>query len=147
MPTLAPGWNSVPRCRMMMLPGMHFCPPNSFTPRYLGCESLVFCVDPPCFLDAKRSCCHWAPAAAAAADDAAPLPLELHSAAAAPATTAQWAQGAPSQPGTRSSKRGAAQQREGQCRAAAHLQRRVLLLAETLHSSSPLVATPQLASA
>lgn len=77
MPTLAPGWNSVPRCRMMMLPGMHSCPPNSFTPRYLGLESLVFCVEPPCFLDAKRSCCHCVHAAAA------PLPLLQASAAVA----------------------------------------------------------------
>lgn len=84
MPTPEPGWNSVPRCRMMMLPGMQRCPPNSLTPRYLGLESLVFCVDPPCFLDAKRSCCHCVAAAAAGS---AKLVLQ-HSVAAAAAGTA-----------------------------------------------------------
>lgn len=81
MPTLGPGWNSVPRCRTMMLPGLHRCPPNSLTPRYLGSESLVFCVEPPCFLEAQRSCCHCTPAAA----PPLPPPHELLQASAAAA--------------------------------------------------------------
>jgi hypothetical protein len=78
----------VPRCRMMMLPGMQRCPPNSFTPRYLGLESLVFCVEPPCFLEAQRSCCSCRPAAAEAL-----AALALHSTAALrPAAAAREAQ-------------------------------------------------------
>lgn len=87
MPTLGPGWNSVPRCRTMMLPGQQRCPPYSLTPRYLGSESLVFCVEPPCFLDAQRSCCHCRPAAA----PPLPPPHELLQASAAAALRAAGA--------------------------------------------------------
>jgi hypothetical protein len=54
MPTLAPGWNSVPRCRTMMLPASACAPPLSLTPSIFGLESLPFCVLPPAFFDALQ---------------------------------------------------------------------------------------------
>ena len=38
----------------MMLPGMQCWPPYSLIPSLFECESLLFCVEPPCFLDALR---------------------------------------------------------------------------------------------
>ena len=52
MPTFAPGWNSVPLCLTMMLPGEHTCPRNSFMPSSFGRDPPLFWVDPPCFFDA-----------------------------------------------------------------------------------------------
>ncbi len=54
MPTLVPAWYWVPRCRTMMLPATHSCPPDRLTPSILGFESLPFWVDPPAFLEALR---------------------------------------------------------------------------------------------
>lgn len=68
MPTFTPGWNSVPLCRTMMLPGAQRWPPYILMPRYFGFESLLFWVEPPCFLDAPLHCCAWAPAAQSGAD-------------------------------------------------------------------------------
>lgn len=56
IPTFNPGWNSVPRWRTIMLPGEQRWPPYNLTPRYLGLESLLFWVEPPCFLEAHRIC-------------------------------------------------------------------------------------------
>lgn len=56
IPTCNPGWNSVPRWRTIMLPATQHCPPYNLMPRYLGLESLLFCVEPPCFLEAHRTC-------------------------------------------------------------------------------------------
>jgi len=56
MPTFAPGWNCVPRCFTMMLPGMTRCPPYIFTPRCLGSGCPPRLVDePPDFFDALRA--------------------------------------------------------------------------------------------
>ena len=52
IPTLAPGWYSVPLCRTMILPGMQCCPPYILIPSIFGLESLVFWVEPPCFFEA-----------------------------------------------------------------------------------------------
>ena len=49
MPTLFPGWNFVPLCLTMMFPGMTYSPPNFFTPKYFGFESLPFLLVPPAF--------------------------------------------------------------------------------------------------
>ena len=57
MPTLAPGWNSVPRCRTMMLPALHAWLLCSLTPRYLGCAPPLLCELPPAFLVALRCAC------------------------------------------------------------------------------------------
>ena len=39
----------------MMFPGMQCWPPYSLIPSILGLESLVFCVEPPCFLEALQT--------------------------------------------------------------------------------------------
>lgn len=39
----------------MMLPGWQLWPPKSLTPSILGSEPPLFCVDPPCFLDALEN--------------------------------------------------------------------------------------------
>src|SRR3954453_14850758 len=49
MPTLAPGWNLVPRWRTMIEPAEITCPPNTLTPSILGCESRPLRVEPPPF--------------------------------------------------------------------------------------------------
>lgn len=77
MPTLAAGWNSVPRWRTIMFPGMQRCPPYNLTPRNLGLESLVFWVLPPCFLEAHRSCRCCQAAAAGATSELAPEVLAV----------------------------------------------------------------------
>lgn len=46
----------------MMFPGIHLSPPYILTPKYFGKESLLFCVDPPCFLEAHLTCWSWLPA-------------------------------------------------------------------------------------
>src|SRR3954470_22218217 len=38
-PTLAPGWNFVPRCRTRISPALTAWPPNRLTPRYWALES------------------------------------------------------------------------------------------------------------
>src|ERR687891_2306085 len=50
MPTFAPGCQRVPRCRMMMLPGMTCSPPNFFTPSRWPGESRPLRELPPAFL-------------------------------------------------------------------------------------------------
>src|SRR5436305_3602459 len=49
IPTLAPAWKRVPRCRTMMEPAGTVWPPNTFTPSILGWESRPFRVEPPPF--------------------------------------------------------------------------------------------------
>jgi hypothetical protein len=39
----------------MMLPGMQCCPPYNLMPSIFGLESLVFWVEPPCFLEALHN--------------------------------------------------------------------------------------------
>ena len=50
MDTFFPGWNFVPLCRTMILPGETISPPNFFTPSLLDSESRPFLVEPPPFL-------------------------------------------------------------------------------------------------
>src|SRR5205809_5524592 len=50
MPTRSPGWNFVPRCRTMMLPGMTISPPNFLTPRRRPGLSRPLRDEPPAFL-------------------------------------------------------------------------------------------------
>jgi hypothetical protein len=47
MPTLRPGWNWVPRWRMMMLPVFTAVPSKVFTPKRWALESRPFLVEPP----------------------------------------------------------------------------------------------------
>src|SRR3989344_3779341 len=47
MRTPAPGTNLVPRWRTKMAPGLAVSPANNLIPKYLGCESLKFLVEPP----------------------------------------------------------------------------------------------------
>jgi hypothetical protein len=56
MLTLSPGWNLVPRCRTIILPGMTSWPPNFLTPRRRPAESLPLRVEPPDFFVAQRTC-------------------------------------------------------------------------------------------
>src|SRR5438477_5243428 len=55
MPTRSPGWNLVPRCRTMMLPGMTIWPPNFLTPSRRPALSRPLRDEPPAFLCAI--CC------------------------------------------------------------------------------------------
>src|SRR5438874_2354649 len=50
MPTRLPGWNLVPRCRTMMLPGMTISPPNFLTPSRRPALSRPLRDEPPAFL-------------------------------------------------------------------------------------------------
>src|SRR5712692_4688164 len=50
MPTRSPGWNLVPRCRTMMLPGMTISPPNFLTPSRRPALSRPLREEPPAFL-------------------------------------------------------------------------------------------------
>src|SRR5712671_2335238 len=50
MPTRSPGWNFVPRCRTMMLPGMTISPPNFLTPSRRPALSRPLRDEPPAFL-------------------------------------------------------------------------------------------------
>src|SRR5687767_3943328 len=50
MPTLAPGWNLVPRWRTRMLPASTYSPPNFFTPRRRPALSRPLREEPPAFL-------------------------------------------------------------------------------------------------
>src|SRR5262245_491126 len=50
MPTLAPGWNLVPRWRTRMLPARTDSPPNFLTPRRRPAVSRPFRDEPPAFL-------------------------------------------------------------------------------------------------
>src|SRR2546430_11117582 len=50
MPTRSPGWNLVPRCRTMMLPGSTISPPNFLTPSRLPALSRPLRDEPPAFL-------------------------------------------------------------------------------------------------
>src|ERR1700688_331441 len=50
MPTLAPGWNLVPRWRTRMLPGMTISPPNFLTPSRRPAVSRPLRELPPAFL-------------------------------------------------------------------------------------------------
>src|ERR1700704_5070672 len=55
MPTRSPGWNLVPRCRTMMLPGMTISPPYFLTPSRRPALSRPFREEPPAFLCAILS--------------------------------------------------------------------------------------------
>src|SRR5260370_27982497 len=55
MPTRSPGWNSVPSCRTMMLPGMTISPPNSLTPSRRPALSRPLREEPLAFLCAILS--------------------------------------------------------------------------------------------
>ena len=55
MPTLLLGWNSVPRCRTIMLPARQAWPPLIFRPRYLGCAPPLLRELPPAFLVALQA--------------------------------------------------------------------------------------------
>src|ERR1700752_5370410 len=50
MPTFLPGWITVPHWRTRIVPGVTFCPPKRFTPRYWGFESRPLRFEPPPFL-------------------------------------------------------------------------------------------------
>src|SRR5271168_3460764 len=50
MPTCVPGWNLVPRCRTMMLPGTTISPPNFLTPSRRPALSRPLREEPPAFL-------------------------------------------------------------------------------------------------
>src|SRR5258708_8665212 len=50
MPTRSPGWNLVPRCRTMMLPGMTISPPYFLTPSRRPALSRPLREEPPAFL-------------------------------------------------------------------------------------------------
>jgi len=50
MPTLKPGKNFVPHCRMIIEPAVAFWPPYSFTPLYWGLLSRPFLEEPCPFL-------------------------------------------------------------------------------------------------
>src|SRR5581483_3755387 len=50
MPTLAPGWNLVPRWRTRTLPASTIWSPNFFTPNRWPAESRPFLELPPAFL-------------------------------------------------------------------------------------------------
>jgi hypothetical protein len=50
MPTFEPGWNFVPLCLTIILPGTTISLPNFLTPKRLPAESLPFLELPPAFL-------------------------------------------------------------------------------------------------
>src|SRR5712671_3391615 len=50
IPTRSPGWNLVPRCRTMMLPGITISPPNFLTPSRRPALSRPLREEPPAFL-------------------------------------------------------------------------------------------------
>src|SRR5258708_19951791 len=55
MPTRSPGWNLVPRCRTIMLPGMTISPPYFLTPSRRPALSRPLREEPPAFLCAILS--------------------------------------------------------------------------------------------